>query len=74
MIQPDPDIIKAFAHVAQNVPRVGAYLASWYTHELERLPVTARDNQAVASGRCQVLKEINDLLRNAPTPGGTSNG
>ena len=66
MIKPDEDIIKAFAHVSQNVPRVAAHLAECYRTELERLPSVASEKQAVASGRCQVLKEIVDLLSNAP--------
>jgi hypothetical protein len=62
MIQPDPDTIKAFAHVAQNVPRVAKYLDEQYRTELERLPTVARDTQALASGRCQVLGEMCKLL------------
>jgi hypothetical protein len=65
MIQPDPDTIKAFAHVAQNVPRVEKFLSEQYLSELERLPMTASDKQGIASGRCQVLKEITDLLVNS---------
>jgi hypothetical protein len=69
MIKPDSDVIKAFAHVSQNVPRVGAYLIEWCDHEVNRLPVTATGNQAVASGRCQVLQELCRLLQDAPNHG-----
>lgn len=67
MIKPDADVVRAFAHVAQNVPRVGAHLEAWYRHELERLPNVARENQALASGRCQVLQEVCSLLADAPS-------
>jgi len=66
MIQPSPDVIKSFAHIAQNVPRVAAYLAEWEAHELTRLPLVARETQQLASGRCQVLQELNKLLSDAP--------
>jgi hypothetical protein len=66
MIQPDSDVLKAFAHVALNVPRVGAYFTAWRDHEVNRLPVTATGNQAVASGRCQILQEVCGLLKDAP--------
>ena len=66
MIKPDTDVIKAFAHVSTNVPRVAKFFEEQYRTELERLPITASKSQPVASGRCQVLKEIVDLLSNAP--------
>lgn len=69
MIQPDSDVLKAFAHVAQNVPRVGVYLTEWRDHEVSRLPVMAIGNQAVASGRCQILQEMCKLLKDAPNVG-----
>jgi len=71
MIKPDDDTIKAFVHVAQNVPRVGKFIAEQYNAELKRLPVTASDKQGIASGRCQVLGEITDLLT---TTGAQPNG
>lgn len=65
MIQPDKDTIKAFAHVAQNVPRVAKFFNEQYRSELERLPATV-NNLAVAQGRCQVLGEVCKLLTDAP--------
>lgn len=65
MIQPDPDTVKAFAHVALNVPRVARFLEVQYHAELERLPQTASDKQGIASGRCQVLGELCKLLTEA---------
>jgi hypothetical protein len=66
MIQPDLDTIKAFAHISQNVTRVAKFLDEQYHAELERLPVTARDKQGIASGRCQVLGELCKLLADSP--------
>jgi hypothetical protein len=66
MIQPDPETIKSFAHVAQNVPRVAKFLEVQYRSELERLPQTAADKQGIASGRCQVLGEMCKLLAESP--------
>jgi hypothetical protein len=66
MIRPDPDTIKAFAHISQNVPRVAKFLDEQYRAELERLPVTAIDKQGIASGRCQVLGELCKLLAASP--------
>ena len=47
MIKPDQDVIKSFAHVAQNVPRVVAFIAEWRDYELVRLPDIATPNQAL---------------------------
>jgi len=66
MIKPDPDTIKAFAHIAHNVPRVAKFLSEQYQAELERLPVTAIDKQGIASGRCQVLGELCKILADSP--------
>ena len=62
MIPPGKDTQRAFEHVSQNVPRVEAFLKGWYERELSALPRIPHLNQALASGRCQVLKEICDLL------------
>ena len=48
MIKPDADTVRAFAHVAQNVPRVGAYLDECFKQELERLADTSRENSTRA--------------------------
>ena len=65
MRQPDKETVRAFAHIAQNVPRVAKYFEECYQTELERLPVTT-NNLGVAQGRCQILGEIHKLLRDAP--------
>jgi hypothetical protein len=66
MIKADDKVLRAFAHVAQNVPAVGEWLEAWATMELKRLPSVGKEAVAVAQGRCQVLDEIVDLIRNAP--------
>lgn len=73
MIQPDPQVIRAFAHIAQNVPAVKDFIRAQCKLEVDRLPL-ATNNQAVAAGRCQVLQEIDKLLQNAPQLAAQSNG
>tara|TARA_R100001126_G_C4744205_1_gene109844 strand:- start:31 stop:240 length:210 start_codon:yes stop_codon:yes gene_type:complete len=65
MIRADERTLKAFAHIAQNVPIAVEWLESWRDLELDRLPQVI-DNVAVAQGRCQVLGEIISLIKNAP--------
>ena len=65
MIQADERTIKAFIHIAQNVPVAVEWLESWHTLELERLPQVT-NNVAVAQGRCQVLGELISLIEKAP--------
>jgi len=38
MIKPDEEVVRAFAHIAQNVPAAKAYLDEQYHIELKRLP------------------------------------
>ena len=73
MIQPEERVIRAFAHVAQNVPAVAEFLEQWKTTELERLPMTV-NNPALAQGRCQVLVELTKFLNDAPAHAAKSNG
>lgn len=65
MIQPDEEVIRGFAHVAQNVPVVTKFMADWLKRELARLPQTT-NGLGVAQGRCQVLGELDKLLTDAP--------
>ena len=65
MIQADERTLKAFVHIAQNVPVAVEWLESWRDLELERLPQVT-NNMAVAQGRCQVLGEIVSLIKKAP--------
>jgi len=65
MIKPDEDVVRAFAHIAQNVPAAKAFIDEQYRTELERLPV-ANGSTGIAQGRCQVLQELHRLLNDAP--------
>jgi len=65
MIQADERVLKAFAHIAQNVPVAVEWFESWHSLELDRLPQVT-NNVAVAQGRCQVLGEILSLVKKAP--------
>jgi len=66
MLKPEPEVIRAFAYTAQNVPAVKQFISEWATMELKRLPVTV-NNTAVAQGRCQVLGELSEFFDKAPT-------
>ena len=65
MIKPDEEVVRAFAHIAQNVPAAKAYLDEQYHIELKRLP-NANGSTGIAQGRCQVLQELHRLLNDAP--------
>lgn len=65
MQKPDPEVIRAFAYTAQNVPLVKKFIVDWEASELKRLPDTLNHTE-VAQGRCQVLGEIVDLFDRAP--------
>jgi hypothetical protein len=39
--------------------------SGWYRQELEQLPSVGQ-NVALAQGRCQVLKELHDLMKKSP--------
>jgi len=65
MIKPDEEVVRAFAHIAQNVPAAKAFIDEQYRTELERLPV-ANGSTGIAQGRCQVLQELHRLLNDAP--------
>jgi len=65
MIRPDEQVVRAFAHIKQNVPAAAGWIIEQYRTELERLPHAAQ-NISIAQGRCQVLKEISELLTNSP--------
>ena len=65
MMQADERVLKAFMHIAQNVPVAVEWLESWHSLELNRLPQVT-NNMAVAQGRCQVLGELLSLIQKAP--------
>ncbi len=65
MIKPTEEEVRAFAHIAQNVPAAKAFINKQYHTELERLPV-ANGSTGIAQGRCQVLQEFSKLLNDSP--------
>lgn len=65
MKRPDPDVVKALAITARQFPEIQTWIEGWCTDELEQLPSVGQ-NVALAQGRCQVLKELRDLLRKSP--------
>lgn len=65
MIRPDPKIVVALAQVSRQYPEILDWLGEWRIHELNALPNVV-NNVAQAQGRCQVLKEVHDLLSKAP--------
>lgn len=65
MKRPDPDVVKALALTVRQFPDVQRWIEDWYRHELEQLPSVGQ-NVALAQGRCQVLKELHDLMKKSP--------
>lgn len=65
MRQPDEQVIRALAHIAQNAPAAKNWIVEQAEYELARLP-SVTNNFAVAQGRCQVLGELRKLLIDAP--------
>jgi hypothetical protein len=65
MKRPDPKVVKALALTVCQFPEVHQWIEGWYRHELEQLPSVGQ-NVALAQGRCQVLKELHDLMKKSP--------
>lgn len=65
MIRPDPRVIKALAHSVGQHPEILEWLLAWKMQELERLP-NCTTNTALFQGRCQVLDEVVDFVKQAP--------
>jgi len=65
MIRPDLRVTKALAHFAVQHPEFLEWLQAWKMQELERLP-HATTNTALFQGRCQVLDEVVDFVKQAP--------
>jgi|Laugresbdmm110sn_1035088.scaffolds.fasta_scaffold08695_3 hypothetical protein len=65
MIRPDDKAMQALANVSRQFPEVREWLKMWYEHELSKLPL-AVNNPAVPQGRCQVLGEVYNLVKDAP--------
>lgn len=65
MINPEPKIIQALAITVRQYPEILQWVEGWKQRELDTLP-HAVNNPALAQGRCQVLQEISNLLKQAP--------
>ena len=65
MIRPDPQVTKALAASVRQFPVLLDWLREWEMQVLRRLP-TAVENTGIYQGRCQVLEELYEFLRDAP--------
>lgn len=65
MIRPNPEVVVTMAQVARQYPDLLDWLGEWRQHELNALPNVV-NNVAQAQGRCQVLRELHELLTKAP--------
>jgi hypothetical protein len=65
VIAPPPEVVKALAVTVRQFPDLLAWLDEWTAREVSQLPY-ARENTAVAQGRCQVLSELTKLAKNSP--------
>jgi hypothetical protein len=65
MKRPDPRVVRAIASATNQYPEVRQWIEGWYRHELEQLPSVGQ-NVALAQGRCQVLKELHELIKKSP--------
>lgn len=66
MIKPDSETMKAMAQSTRQFPAVLDYLENWMQYEVHQLPNVKDESVARAQGRCQVLKEVVDLLQKSP--------
>jgi hypothetical protein len=73
MKRPDPRVVKALALTARQFPEVLDWIEGWYRQELEQLPSVGQ-NVALAQGRCQILKELHDLVKKSPALAAESKG
>ena len=65
MKRPDPLVVKGLAMVTHQHPEVCKWISDWYHQELEQLPSVGQ-NVVLAQGRCQVLKELHELITKSP--------
>lgn len=72
-MRPTAEVIKALAVVSRSHPIVVEYISDWLDKELTQLPF-ASANPALSQGRCQVLSELNKLIKDAPDLAANPNG
>jgi hypothetical protein len=65
MKRPSPEVVKALAGAVSQFPEFARWIEAWYRQELEQLPSVGQ-NVVLAQGRCQVLKELNELVTKSP--------
>lgn len=65
MIKPEPQVIKSLALAVRQYPELVSWLEAVLAHELKRLPY-AVDNPTLFQGRCQMVSEIVDFVRETP--------
>jgi hypothetical protein len=65
MKRPEPKVVKALALTTRQFPEFFEWIQDWYRQELEQLPSVGQ-NVTLAQGRCQVLKELHDLMKKSP--------
>ena len=65
MKRPSPEEVKALAMATRQFPDFAKWVEDWYRYELETLPNVGQ-NVALAQGRCQVLKELHELIIKSP--------
>jgi len=65
VIKPPPQVLKTLAYVSRQHPELLEWLEEWQMRELKRLP-NAVDNVAVYQGRCQVLGELAQVVKQSP--------
>lgn len=65
MIKPEPQVIKGLAMAVRQYPELVSWLEVVLAHELKRLPY-AVDNPTLFQGRCQMVSEIVDFVRETP--------
>lgn len=65
MKRPDPLVVRQAADVSRQYQDLMVWLADWRMAELERLP-RAVEHTGIYQGRCQVLEELYEFLRDAP--------
>lgn len=65
MIKPEPQVIKGLAQAVRQHPEILEWMEGALVHEMKRLPY-AIENSAVFQGRCQMLIELIEFVRETP--------
>lgn len=65
MIKPEPQTIKGLAAAVRQHPELLEWMEGVLAHEIKRLPY-AVDNPAVFQGRCQMVVELIEFVKQTP--------